>query len=43
MRIIGVFLGLFAILSLAGAVAAFSTAADFQTELPAEQALVVDN
>ena len=44
MRIIGVFLGLFAIVSLAGAVAVFSTAAaEFEAEVPSEQVLIIDN
>ena len=44
MRIIGVFLGLFAIVSLAGAVAVFSTAAaEFEAEIPSEQVLIIDN
>ena len=44
MRIIGVFLGLFAIVSLAGAVAVFSTAAaEFEAEGPSEQVLIIDN
>ena len=44
MRIIGVFLGLFAIVSLAGAVAVFLTAAaEFEAEVPTEQVLIIDN
>ena len=43
MRIIGVFLGLFSVLSLAGAVAAFSTAsAELKAQMPVEEAFVVD-
>jgi hypothetical protein len=45
MRIIGVFLGLFAVVSLASAVAVFSSAAaEFEAEVPSsEQVLIIDN
>ena len=42
MRIIGIVLGLFAIVSLAGAVAALSTAPDYDAEVAAYE-LIVDN
>ncbi|MEC7140343.1 MAG: hypothetical protein ACPGPA_05415 [Alphaproteobacteria bacterium] len=43
MRIIGLFLGLFAVVSLTGAVAALSTGPEFQTDIAVEQTLVIDN
>lgn len=43
MRIIGLFLGLFAAVSLTGAVAALSTGPEFQTDIAVEQTLVIDN
>ena len=45
MRIIGVFLGLFAVVSLASAVAVFSSAAaEVEAEVPSsEQVLIIDN
>ena len=43
MRIIGVVLGLFAVVSLTGAGAALSTGPEFQTDIAVEQTLVIDN
>lgn len=43
MRIIGLFLGLFAAVSLTGAVAALSTGPEFQNDITVEQTLVIDN
>ncbi len=43
MRIIGLFLGLFAVVSLTGAVAALSTGSEFQSGTAVEQTLVIDN
>jgi hypothetical protein len=42
-RIIGVVLGLFAIVSLAGAVAALSSNTKIERDVPIEQTLVIDN
>ena len=43
MRIIGLFLGLFAAVSLTGAVAALSTGPECQNDITVEQTLVIDN